>query len=119
MEKHHEERLAGIRKLAALRTHPDYQAALTVLAAEFPGFVPAVTGSGDPSGRCELCDLGRPGLFERRTTYLARPDIQALIEEGFKQPLKLERWELDFVGSTIMRGSWRQELRDKQARGWR
>lgn len=119
MEKQHEESLAGIRKLAALRTHPDYQAALTVLAAEFPGFVPAVTGRGNPNGSCELRDLGRPGLFERRATYLARPDIQALIEEGLKQPLKLERWDLDSVGTTIMRGSWRQELREKQARGWR
>lgn len=119
VKEHHERSLAGIRRLAALRTHPDYQAALAVLAAEFPGFVPAVTGQGDPQGRCELCDLGRPGLFERRTAYLARPDIQALIGEGARQSLNLDPWEVNSVGNLITRSLWRQEVRDREARGWR
>ena len=106
---------AGIRHQARLRNHPAYAAALAVLHAEVPGFVPAVAGMGRAvDGATEMMDLDNPGLFERRTAYLARPNVRELIEDGSRHSVALTCYDRDTVGSAIIGGLWRKPARARQ-----
>lgn len=106
---------AGIRHQASLRNHPAYGAALAVLHAEVPGFVPAVAGMGRAvDGSIEVMDLNKPGLFERRTAYLARPNVRELIEDGSRHPVELTCYDRDIVGSAIIGGLWRKRARARR-----
>lgn len=106
---------AGIRYQASLRNHPAYRAARAVLYAEVPGFVPAVVGMGRAvDGSMGVIDLDNPSLFERRTAYLARPNVRELIEDASRHPVELTYHDRDFVGSTILGGLWRKPPRARR-----
>jgi len=57
-------------------------------------------------GGIEVRDLANPGLFERRTAYLARPNVRELIEAGSRHPVELTCYDRDIVGSAITGGLW-------------
>jgi hypothetical protein len=106
---------AGIRHQASLRNHPAHVAALAALHAEVPGFMPAVAGMGRfVDGSIEVVDLDNPGLFERRTAYLARPSVHELIEGGSRHPVELTYYNRDTVGSAIIGGLWRTTARARR-----
>ena len=94
-----------MRGQAALRRLPEYQAGLRMLASEIPDFVPAIfpLGDPDPTGRIELYDLGHAGLFERRLGYLEHPEVQALMNLGTDQPIRIDPWVT--VGSALTPGA--------------
>jgi hypothetical protein len=106
---------AGIRHQARLRNHPAYAEALAALHAEVPGFVPAVAGMGRAvDGSIEVMGLDHPGLFKRRTAYLARPSVRELIEDGSRHPVELAHHNRDTVGSAIIGGLWRTTARARR-----
>jgi hypothetical protein len=72
----------GIRAQAAMRRQPDDAKHLAWVQGKRATYVPAVCGhSGEANSMNEYDDLHRPSIMERRLAILARPDLQALVDE--------------------------------------